>query len=99
MIGKYFIGVHDEAMRSGIIEARVSDHHYLVRFDEFVGFTDGSKWPESLAVVPVCDMVGYKDPPPWLLFDTRIVPGARGICQVWGWGTMRCLRNTKGRGG
>jgi hypothetical protein len=70
MIGKYFIGVHDEAMRSGIIEARVSDHHYLVRFDEFIGFTDGSKWPESLAVVPVCDIVGYKDPSPWDLFDT-----------------------------
>jgi hypothetical protein len=70
MIGKYFICVHDAALRSGIIDERVNDHHYLVRFDEFIGFSDGSKFPESLAVVPVCDMVGYKDPPPWLLFDT-----------------------------
>ena len=69
--GKYFLGVHDESMRSGLVEAAVNDDLYLVRFDDLVGFTDGSKWPEALAVVAVADMVGSGDdtPPPWLFFD------------------------------
>src|SRR5271169_2461401 len=46
--GKYFLGVHHECMRSGVVEAAVNDGHYLVRFDDLVGFTDGSKWPEAL---------------------------------------------------
>ena len=33
LVGKYFIGVHHESMRSGIIEAAISDGFYLVRFD------------------------------------------------------------------
>jgi hypothetical protein len=70
--GKYFLGVYDECMRSGIVEAAVNDDHYLVRFDNLVGFSDGSKWPEALAVVAVADMVGSGDehrPPPWWFFD------------------------------
>ncbi|MGA7074530.1 hypothetical protein, partial [Bradyrhizobium sp.] len=70
--GKYFLGVHAESMRSGIIEAAVNDGHYLVRFDTLVGFTDGSRWPEALAIVAVTDMVGSgvdDRPPPWLFFD------------------------------
>jgi hypothetical protein len=45
---------------------------YLVRFDDFVGFTDGTSWPLSLAVVPIGIMVGsaaQDEPPPWLFFD------------------------------
>jgi len=44
-------------MRSGTVEAALDGGHYLVRFDDLVGFTDGSKWPESLAVVALSDMV------------------------------------------
>jgi hypothetical protein len=72
LIGKYFLGVHDDGMRSGVVEAIVNDGHYLVRFDDLVGFTDGSKWPEAMAVVAVTDMVGSGDddkPPPWWFFD------------------------------
>jgi hypothetical protein len=75
LVGKYFIGVHDEAMRSGIVEAAISDRHYLVRFDNLVGFTDGSCFPEALAVVTIEDMVGPRPdgrnvvPPPWDFFD------------------------------
>jgi hypothetical protein len=46
LVGKYFIGVHDECLRSGIIEAAIIGGFYLVRFDELIGFTDGSKWPD-----------------------------------------------------
>jgi hypothetical protein len=70
--GKYFLGVHDECMRSGVVEAAINDDHYLVRFDELIGFGDGSKWPEALAVVAITNMVGSGDdegPPPWWLFD------------------------------
>jgi hypothetical protein len=69
--GKYFIGVYDECMRSGVVEAVINDDHYLVRFDELIGFDDGSKWPEALAVVAVANMVGGGDegPPSWWLFD------------------------------
>src|SRR5258708_5635596 len=59
--GKYFLGVHDECMRSGVVEAAVNDGHYLVRFDDLVGFGDGSKWPEALAVVAITSMVGSGD--------------------------------------
>jgi hypothetical protein len=51
--GKYFLGVHHECMRSGVVEAAVNEGHYLVRFDDLVGLTDGSKWPEALAIVAV----------------------------------------------
>jgi hypothetical protein len=63
-------------MRFGIVEAAVDDRHYLVRFDDLVGFTDGSPWPESLAVVAIEDMAragrnGNDDiPPPWDFFDS-----------------------------
>jgi hypothetical protein len=78
LVGKYFTGVYDGALRSGIIEDAVSPTHYLVRFDDFVGFTDGSKWPPSLAVVPTSEMAGGADmaedegkPPPWDFFDNQ----------------------------
>jgi hypothetical protein len=81
MIGKYFIGVHDEALHSGIIEAQISDHYYLVRFDGFTS-TDGPVCPERLAVIPVANMVGRcKDcPPSWDLFDTI---EQRAAYQAW----------------
>jgi hypothetical protein len=76
LVGKYFIGVHDGAMRSGIVMAAIDDgRHYLIRFDNLLGFTDGSHWPESLAVVAIEDMVGARRdestdiPPPWDFFD------------------------------
>jgi hypothetical protein len=75
LVGKYFIGVHNDAMRSGIVEAAINDRHYLVRFDDLVGFTDASHWPEALAVVPIEHMVeaprdGRREvPPPWEFFD------------------------------
>jgi hypothetical protein len=70
-------------MRSGIVEAAVGSDHFLVRFDEFIGFTDGSKWPESLAVVRISDMVGsgeYDEAPPWLFFDN---PEQRAKYDAW----------------
>jgi len=69
--GKYFLGVHDECMRSGVVEAAVNDNHYLVRFDDLI-LGDGSKWPEALAVVAITNMVGSGDdegPPAWWFFD------------------------------
>ena len=56
LVGKYFIGVHDGCMRSGIVEAAIDPRHYLVRFDDVIGFTHGSEWPASLAVVPISEM-------------------------------------------
>jgi hypothetical protein len=70
--GKYFLGVHYDCMRSGIVEAAVNDGHYLVRFDDLIGFGDGSRRPEAQAVVAIADMVGSGDedgPPPWWFFD------------------------------
>ena len=81
--GKYFLGVYDECMRSGVVEAAVNDDHYLVRFDNLVGFSDGSKWPEALAVVAITDMVGSGDdegPPPWWFFDNL---GQRATYEAW----------------
>jgi hypothetical protein len=73
LVGKYFIGVHDGGMRSGIVEAAIDATHYIVRFDDLVGFTDGSKWPVSLAVVPISEMtqggMDKDEPPPWEFFD------------------------------
>ena len=83
LLGKYFSGVHDESMRSGVVEAAVNDDHYLVRFDDFIGFTDGSKWPEALAVVSLTDMVGggtNGKPPPWLFFDDL---ARRAVYETW----------------
>ena len=75
LIGKYFIGVHYGGLRSGIVEAAIDATHYLVRFDDLIGFTDGSKWPVSLAVVPISDMVqggmDEDEPPPWAFFDDQ----------------------------
>ena len=75
LVGKYFFGVHDGAMRSGIVEAAIDATHYIVRFDDFIGFTDGSKWPVSLAVVPIGDMtqggMDEDEPPPWAFFDDQ----------------------------
>ena len=48
LVGKYFFGVHDGAMRSGIVEAAIDPRHYLVRFDDVIGFTHGSEWPGRL---------------------------------------------------
>lgn len=75
LVGKYFIGVHDGAMRSGIVAAAINDRHYLVRFDTLIGLMDGSHWPESLAVVAIEDMArpGHDRndnvPPPWDFFN------------------------------
>jgi hypothetical protein len=77
LVGKYFLGVHDDAWMSGVVEAAVDDAHYLVRFNDVVRFTDGSAWPEALAVVAISDMAragrnGNDDiPPPWLFFDSE----------------------------
>ena len=62
-------------MRSGIVEALIDATNYLVRFDDLIGFTDGSKWPVSLAVVPISDMtlggMDKDEPPPWAFFDVQ----------------------------
>ena len=75
LVGKYFIGVHYGGLRSGIVEAAIDATHYIVRFDDFIGFTDGSKWPVSLAVVPIGDMtqggMDEDEPPPWRFFDDQ----------------------------
>jgi hypothetical protein len=75
LVGKYFIGVHDGGMRSGIVEAAIDPRHYLVRFDDVIGFTHGSEWPASLAVVPISDMtqgcMDKDEPPPWAFFDDQ----------------------------
>ena len=75
LVGKYFIGVHYGGLRSGIVEAAIDATHYLVRFDDLIGFTDDSKWPVSLAVVPISDMVqggmDEDEPPPWAFFDDQ----------------------------
>jgi hypothetical protein len=75
LVGKYFIGVHDGSMRSGIVEAAIDATHYLIRFDDFIGLTDGSKWPPSLAVVPISDMtlggMEEDEPPPWAFFEDQ----------------------------
>ena len=75
LVGKYFIGVHDGSMRSGIVEAAIDASHYLVRFDDLIGFTDGSKLPLSLAVVPISYMTSgameKDDPPSWAFFDDQ----------------------------
>ncbi len=70
--GKFFLGVYDDCMRSGVVEAAVNDDHYLVRFDDLIGFGDGSKWPEALAVVAITNMIGSggdEGPTPWWFFD------------------------------
>ncbi len=72
LIGRYFLCIHDECWRSGVVEAAVNDDHCLVRFDDLVRFNEGSAWPESLAVVAIGNMVGNGDneaSPPWLFFD------------------------------
>jgi len=75
LVGKYFIGVHDDSMRSGIVEAAIDATHYLVRFDDLIGFTDGSKWAPSMAVVQISDMtlggMDKDEPPPWAFFDDQ----------------------------
>jgi hypothetical protein len=75
LVGKYFIGVHDGSLRSGSVEAAIDAMHYLVRFDDLIGFTNGSKWPPSLAVVSISGMIeggkGKEEPPSWALFDDQ----------------------------
>jgi hypothetical protein len=75
LVGKYFIGVHDGSMRSGIVEAAIDATHYLVRFDDLIGFAHGSEWPASLAVVPISEMtqggMDKDEPPPWAFFDDQ----------------------------
>src|SRR5258708_19793768 len=78
LIGKYFLGVHDEQWSSGIVEAAIDGAHYLVRFDDLVRYTEDRGSPlmqaGALAVVALSDMVragrsGEDDiPPPWLFF-------------------------------
>jgi hypothetical protein len=80
LVGKYFIGVHDDSMRSGIVEAAIDATHYLVRFDDLIGFTDGSKWPPSMASVSISDMSGMDEPPPWSFFDN---PEQRATYEAW----------------
>jgi hypothetical protein len=79
------MGIYNDALRSGIIEAAVNDSHYLVRFDKFIGFTDGSTFPESLAVVPIAEMIGIVHgdddmPMSWEFFDN---PQQRAEYQAW----------------
>ena len=75
LVGKYFIGVHYGGLRSGIVEAAIDATLYLVRFDDLIGFPDGSKWPPSLAVVPISYMtlgdMDEDEPPPWAFFDDQ----------------------------
>ena len=75
LVGKYFIGVYDGGMRSGFVEAALGETHYLVRFDDLIGFTDGSKWPLSLAAVPISNMtqggMDEDEPPSWAFFDEQ----------------------------
>lgn len=93
LVGKYFLGVHDESWSSGIVEAAVDSGHYLVRFDDLVRYTEGPHRGSphmhagALAVVALSDMVraGRKDgeddvPPPWLFFDDI---GLRAKYQAW----------------
>src|SRR5258708_3765661 len=83
LIGKYFLCVHDECWRSGIVEAAVNDGHYIVRFDDLVRFNEGAVWPESLAVAAISNMVengGNDVPPPWLFFDN---PEQRAKYEAW----------------
>jgi hypothetical protein len=72
LVGKYFVGVYDGCMRSGIVEAAVDATHYLVRFDGLISFPDDP--PLVLALVPVGGMLscGCEDaPPPWAFFDDK----------------------------
>jgi hypothetical protein len=76
LIGKYFLGVHDEAWRSGVVEAATDNEHYLVRFNDLVKINHSTSWPQSLAVVAIDDMAragrlpgDEMVPPPWLFFD------------------------------
>ena len=83
LIGKYFLCVHDEYWRSGIVEAAVNDGHYIVRFDALVRFNEDFPWPESLAVAALSNMVenrGNDAPPPWLFFDN---PEQRSKYEAW----------------
>jgi hypothetical protein len=82
LIGKYFLCVHDECWRSGIVEAAVNDDHYIVRFDALVRFNEDSPWPESLAVAAIGNMVGNggHDALPWLFFDK---PEPREKYEAW----------------
>ena len=71
LIGKYFLGIHGDGWRSGIVESAIDDDHYLVPFNDVVRMNDGSTWPESLGVVAISEMAGAgpnRDddvPPPW----------------------------------
>jgi hypothetical protein len=82
LVGKYFLGVHDELWLSGIVEVAVDGGHYLVRFDDLVRYAEGRHRGSplmqagALAIVALSDMVragrehGDDDvPPPWLFFD------------------------------
>src|SRR5260370_1163178 len=89
LVGKYFLGVHDEQWSSGIVEATVDGAHYLVRFDDLVRYTEDSSplmHAGALAVVALSDMVraGRSSdddiPPPWLFFDDV---GLRAKYQAW----------------
>lgn len=77
LVGKYFIGVHDDILRAGIVEAAIDATHYLVRF------TDESKSPPAMAMVPLkyMSMSGLDiEPPPWSFFDT---PEQRAEYVAW----------------
>ena len=72
LVGKFFIGVHDWGMRSGIVEAAIDDRHYLIRFDNVAGVTND--WPTSMGIASIEAMIGSPsedDPPAWNLFDTE----------------------------
>jgi hypothetical protein len=84
LVGKYFIGVYAGSIRSGIVEAAIDPRHYLVRFDDVIGFMHGSEWPASLAVVPISDMtqggMDKDEQKPWAFFD---VQEQRTLYQEW----------------
>jgi GTP cyclohydrolase III len=70
-------------MRSGKIEGQIGDQFFLVRFDDFIGFTDGTKWPDSLAIASLASMIGCgcaEGPLSWQFFDS---PEQRAKYEAW----------------
>lgn len=74
LVGKFFIGVHDGSMRSGVIDAAVDDQRYLLRFDNLVGAV--FDWPASMGISSIENMLGSfgsdeEGTPAWDIFETE----------------------------
>jgi hypothetical protein len=81
LIGKLFAGVADGCMRSGIIEAAISDNYFLVRFDDLD--EPSGLVPASLMVVNITTLAGGgggDEPFAWQLFDNQ---EQRAAFQEW----------------